>query len=203
MLSLVAAGLVLGIWAGLSPGPLFAVLISQTMRFGSREGIKVALAPLVTDPPIILISFFVLARIRNSGLVLGVLSAFGAVYVALMAYESWRSGEGVASKPTSTGTLKKAIITNFLSPHPYIFWLTAGGQITISAWKSSSISAVAFVGCFYVCLVGAKLALAVIVGRSRHFIAGKAYIVIMRALGIILIVFSVLLALNAYRLLSA
>ncbi len=48
---LILTGTVLGITAGISPGPLLMLVISQTIRFGHREGIKVSLTPLITDAP--------------------------------------------------------------------------------------------------------------------------------------------------------
>lgn len=44
-------GIALGLSAGLSPGPLQAIVISETLLKGKKEGIKVALAPLLTDLP--------------------------------------------------------------------------------------------------------------------------------------------------------
>jgi len=61
----------LGLSAGFSPGPLLALVVSQTLQYGTMEGIKVAIAPLLTDCPIILVSLFVLARVANSPAVLG------------------------------------------------------------------------------------------------------------------------------------
>ena len=55
-MALVSAGLVYGLSAGFSPGPLMALVISQTLKHGIREGAKVAVAPLITDLPIILLA---------------------------------------------------------------------------------------------------------------------------------------------------
>jgi len=47
-------GLMLGLTAGVAPGPLLTLVVSQTLRYGVREGIKIAIAPIFTDLPIIL-----------------------------------------------------------------------------------------------------------------------------------------------------
>lgn len=202
MLSLILLGIGLGLWAGVSPGPLFAVLVSQSVRYGVKEGVKVALAPLITDPPIILITLLVLTRLQQSDLILGLLSAAGCIYVAFMAYESlFTDSSAAVSKAGAPKSIAKGVTVNFLSPHPYLFWLTAGGSLLIKAWNTSPTSAIAFVGCFYGCLVGAKLVLAVIIGRTRHMITGRAYELVMRGLGLMLAVFAVLLGWNAVSLL--
>src|SRR6266550_2327590 len=46
MMTALASGVLLGLSAGLSPGPMLA----QTLRHGAREGCKIARAPLVTQP---------------------------------------------------------------------------------------------------------------------------------------------------------
>jgi small neutral amino acid transporter SnatA (MarC family) len=44
----------------------------------------------------------------------------------------------------------------------------------------------AFVGSFYACLVGAKILVAVLVSRSREFVTGSGYRLVMRTLGVAL-----------------
>ena len=66
MISYLTIGIILGFSAGFAPGPLLALVISETLRHNIRSGIKVALAPIVTDLPIILISLFILAKLSDS-----------------------------------------------------------------------------------------------------------------------------------------
>ena len=46
MIALLTAAAVYGLSAGFSPGPLLALVIAQTIRFGFREGARAAMAPL-------------------------------------------------------------------------------------------------------------------------------------------------------------
>ena len=85
------SGVVLGLSAGFSPGPLLTLVISRTLRHGVKEGIKVAAAPLVTDLPIILVSTFVLARLENVRPVLGGISIIVGLFVAFLAGETVRT----------------------------------------------------------------------------------------------------------------
>jgi len=45
--------LVQGFNAGISPGSLSTLIIAQTLRHNLREGMKVAIAPILTDAPIV------------------------------------------------------------------------------------------------------------------------------------------------------
>jgi threonine/homoserine/homoserine lactone efflux protein len=80
------SGMILGLTAGMSPGPLLALVISQTLSYGKKEGTKVALAPLITDTPIIFATFLVGARFAGDSPVLGLLSLAGTVYIGYLAW---------------------------------------------------------------------------------------------------------------------
>jgi threonine/homoserine/homoserine lactone efflux protein len=87
--------------------------------------------------------------------------------------------------------LKRGVIANFLSPHPYLFWLSIGGP-TILESASISITATAlFIAGIYITLIGAKLAVTLIVDKSKTILRSKYYIYAIQALGIVLILFAI------------
>ena len=79
-------GLLLGLGVGLAPGPLLALVISASLRGGVSHGLRVALSPLITDLPIIVVSLFVLQQVNDSAI--GFLSIVGALVLVYFAYES-------------------------------------------------------------------------------------------------------------------
>lgn len=174
-----------GVSAGLSPGPLFALVISQTVRHGLSAGITTALAPLATDLPIIVISVAFLSQYSHSAKALAVISFMGGIFVAYLGYENFfvHEVDALGSRGRSS-SLKKAIFVNALSPHPYLFWMTLGGPIMLRAWQESAAQALAFVSSFYLLLVGVKVALALVVIRSRMVMIGVVHRYLMRGLGI-------------------
>jgi threonine/homoserine/homoserine lactone efflux protein len=194
MLASLIAGTVLGLSAGLSPGPLMSFLISQTLKHGVKEGVKVAFAPFITDVPIILIATFVLTRLASFRAVLGLISLLGGLFVSYLAYESFRTSRlDTSLQDAVPQSLSKGAIVNALNPHPYLFWLSVGAPMIIKAWAASPLTAAAFVTGFYVCLTGAKIGLAVLVGKSRQLLMGRAYGYLMRVLGVLLAIFAFLL----------
>jgi len=192
-LELLGAGAAFGLAAGLSPGPLLALVVTQTVRHGPREGLKVALAPLITDAPIVLGSVLVLSRIASDAL-LGVVALAGGLFVADLALESIRTKRldtaGGAGEPRSW---RQGALVNALSPHPYLFWITVGAPILVGAAAGGLAGPVAFLVGFYACLIGSKVTVAAAVGASRGALTGRAYPWIMRILGAILLVFAALL----------
>jgi threonine/homoserine/homoserine lactone efflux protein len=188
------SGLLLGLAAGVAPGPLLALVVSQTLRFGTVEGLKVATAPLITDVPIVLASIFLLSRLAAGETVLGMISIAGGAYVCFLAWESLHTGSvQLRAEPPDPQSWKKGALVNFLNPHPYLFWMTVGGPLVLKAWRDDPASPWLFVAGFYGTLVGAKLAIAVATGRFRGFLAGRFYRTLIRLLGLLLAGFGLVL----------
>jgi len=203
MISFLSAGVILGLSAGLSPGPLLALIISQTIKHGTREGAKVAIAPLITDFPIIILSTFVLARLSGYQSILGLVSITGGLFLSYLSYESIRTvGFKATIVEAEPQSLSRGAIVNALSPHPYLFWITVGAPTILKGWTESPLLAVAFVASFFWCLVGSKVVLAVLAGKSRRFLMGKSYIYIMRILGLALFAFALVLFRDGLSLLK-
>ena len=91
MISPITAGITFGLSAGLTPGPLLTFVITQTLRHGPREGIKVAAVPLITDLPIIALCLLVLSRVAGLDPLLGTLSLAGGLFVFYLAWDSFRT----------------------------------------------------------------------------------------------------------------
>lgn len=198
------AGLVLGASAGFAPGPLTALVISETLQYDVKAGIRVAFSPLVTDFPIILFTFLILSKLSSSGGVLGTISLVGGLVLLHMGYGSLKTDANalkITSKPVNT-SLQKGIVLNLTNPHPYLFWISVGAPTFLKALDFHYLSAMGFMLSFYFFLVGAKIVMAVLVGKSRHFISGRGYVWAMRILGLFLFVFAGFLFQDGIRLLG-
>ena len=194
MTTLLSSAVVYGLSAGFSPGPLLALVISQTLRYGVREGVKASMAPLITDLPIILVSVLILRSLSDSRFILGCISMAGGLFVTYLAYECFRTVRlEMADLDGGPQSLGKGAAVNALNPHPYLFWLTVGGPSVIRAWADSPLGAVAFVAVFSGSIVGSKVMIAAMVGQSKHVLSGKGYGIVMRVLGLMLLFFAVLL----------
>lgn len=204
MIEALASGTLLGLAAGISPGPLLALVVSETLRSGAGGGVRVSLAPLLTDLPIVLIAVLLLGKLSGNGPVLGLISITGGAFMLYLGYKNLKTtGPGTDTLDAGPDALIKGMLINALSPHPYLFWATVGGPLIIKFWNSSHINALAFAGAFYLFLVGSKVFIAVLTAVSRAHLEGGRYIIAMRLLGASLIVFSILLfqdGFNYFRL---
>lgn len=191
--------MIFGLTAGISPGPLLTLVISETLQYNRIAGIKVAVAPLITDGPILLISLFVLSKIANLNALFGAISLVGAGFLAYLAYESLTIRKvDFHIQRKESASLKRGIITNALSPHPYLFYLTVGGPLLVKALHQNVIFGVTFIVSFLIFLVGSKITIAMIVEKSRLFLKSRTYIYTIKMLGIILLVFALLFLKDAY-----
>lgn len=193
MIEFFITGTIFGLTAGISPGPLLTLVITETLKHNKKEGIKVALAPLITDIPIVAVTIFILVKLSNLNLILGTISLFGALFIAYLGYESIKTkGLEINIQKAQPQSIKKGLIVNALSPHPYLFWLTVGAPITFKAYQTNLIAAISFILAFYVFLVGSKMIIAVLVDKSRNFLKNIGYIWAMRILGVALFVFALM-----------
>ncbi len=190
MLFYLITGITFGLSAGLSPGPLFTLVVSETLNYGRKEGIKVAIAPLITDIPIVIISFFIIDQFANSDLVYGILSLGGGLFIGFLAIESFKKKEIDVRSGVKARSIRKGVIANFLNPGPYIFWITIGIPTILKGFNLGLIHALSFVITFYVILVGSKIVLAIIISKTGR-INPKVMRYINVVLGIILFVLAV------------
>ena len=119
-LTFLAAGCIFGLAGGFSPGPTTTVVVSQTLRFGFLDGIKVAIAPALTDAPIILVAVLLVGQLTRFEPILGIISIFGAVFLLYLAYESFRvRGIEIDDTEVEPRSIRKGFMANLLNPHPY------------------------------------------------------------------------------------
>ena len=201
MIEFVFAAAMMGLYSGLVPSPLMAFVVSQSLRFGPREGMKASIAPFFTSVPIVLTNVLVLSCISCYKPVLGGISLLGVVFVAYLGLASFRATSLDAlpeqARPKSLG---KAMLVNLFSPQPYLFWLLAGGPTVLRAWGHSAWAAGAFLLTFYCCIVGSKLVIANLVGRGRQWVSGRPYRYVMQVLGVAMFVMALLLLRDALGL---
>ncbi|MFO1422806.1 MAG: LysE family transporter [Candidatus Competibacteraceae bacterium] len=202
MITFLLSGILLGLSGGLAPGPLLTLVASETLRHGARAGVRVALAPLLTDPPIILATVLLLRPLTDQAAPLALLHLGGGLYLAWLGFQGVRF-QGAELEPTApTGSLWRGIIANFLNPNPYLFWLAVGAPTVLAAWREGWLTATAFVVAFYALLVGSKVLLAVALGRARRLLRSGGYIVLMRGLGLLLLAYALLFLRAGGRLLA-
>lgn len=194
ILDYLLAGIVLGLSAGLSPGPLQVLVVSETLLRGRNEGIKVALAPLFTDLPIIAATVYLVDALLNWQ---NFLFLIGGIYLIYLGVENVRLNFHASVRQRASSAWFKGFAANITNPHPYVFWLSVGSPLVVRGLGEGILSPAAFLLGFYSCLVGSKIATALIVSGARNFFETKRYFYLVRFLGIVLIIMGLFLVTEA------
>ena len=199
LLPIFATGVLFGGSNGISPGPLSVLTISQTMQGGFSKGMKVACSPLITDLPIIVLSLFLFSRMTDRSMALAGISILGALFLFFLAYKSFTFKSPTAVTATATDNpLLQGVVTNFLNPYPYIFWITVGAPYASQLLIRHDFTAVVFFAAFYTGMMTAKTAIVLATVKGRSFLTGQGYMYCMRAIGVIMLFFGVKFTLQTY-----
>jgi len=171
----------LGFMGASQPGPFQAFIISQSLQLGWRKALRAALAPLLSDGPIILLVLLLLRQVPQ--FLQRSLFIAGGLFLLLLAWYAWNSwrdqaGERVATDNISDHTLLKAVAMNFLSPGPYIYWSLVAGPIFLTGWRESPGCGIAFISGFYLVMVITLSAIIVTFGLSRKLGPRMAHILL-------------------------
>lgn len=186
----------LGTAAGLSPGPLLALVVSTTLERGLAAGLRVAAAPVLSDAPVILLSLTVLGRLSPD--FLSAVTLLGGLYVIYLGLRTLSARNRPVLEPSRrTGSAAedygRGILVNLLNPHPWLAWTTVMGPLVVEGWRRSPPAAIGFLTTFYLTIVGAKMSVAWLVSRGGDRLRGRWYAWVLAGCGLLLVAFGVLL----------
>jgi threonine/homoserine/homoserine lactone efflux protein len=194
LVSSVMLGGMYGFICGVSPGPFLAFLLTQSLVFGRRVGFWLALTPLLIDLPIALFCIYVLGE--SSPAFLPWLSFMGGGFAIYLGIDTLRTTRAIGTPWKHPNTLPKsqpftllqrAVLTNVLTPYPYLFWSTIGISSAASVGSHSPVAFATFVAGFYATLIGGKLLLVELSHRSKKWFRGDGYLWLIRICAILLI----------------
>ena len=164
-------GIGYGFAAASQPGPFQTYLISQTLTRGWRRTLPAALAPLISDGPIIALCLLVLSQVPAR--MTRFLYVAGGSFILYLAYGTYKSWKNYHSSDQAAGALAgqsilKAALMNALNPNPYIFWTLVTGPILIAGWRETPAHGIGFLAGFYLTLIGGLAAIILAFGTAER-----------------------------------
>ena len=179
-----------GFVSGISPGPLMTLVLTSTLERGFRAGLLTALAPLLTDAPIIVLSLLVLRELPAT--FLSAITIAGGAFIVWLGIQTIRtSGEPAADADGSAAgarDLLRGALVNLLNPHPWLFWATVGAPLLIETWTGPGpLETAAFLLIFFGLLVGCKVAIAWATARGSRLLASRWYRLLLVGCGLLLV----------------
>ena len=168
MLGYMLLGITYAFAAAVQPGPFQSFLISQTFSRGWRQTLPAALAPLVSDGPIIVLVLLVLSQVPpwlQNWLRLG-----GGVFLLYLAFGAWKAWRSYLP-PAAAGhapqqTLVKAVLVNLLNPNPYLSWSLVMGPLLLKGWSETPANGLALLVGFYTTMTACQAGTILIFGAA-------------------------------------
>lgn len=189
------AALSFGLAAGIKPGPLGIIVIQQALSRGLFAGVQASLAPLITDGPIIVAALWILPKFSSIDAFTAALSLTGGIYLLWVSTKLFRVSEiSLGEKMESRISFATVLKINFLSPAPYLFWFTVGGNYLI---RGSTAESTVFVTTTIGALIATKTAVAVLAVRFFPSLGSRGYILTMKFLAATLVWFGLVFIFRA------
>ena len=160
-------GLSFGFIAASQPGPFQTYLISQTLTRGWKQTLPAALAPLISDGPIILICVLILSQVPAwLQRILYVVGGLFILYLSYGTYKTWKDFNPtiLAIESGAQQSILKATLMNIFNPNPYIFWTLVTGPILLKGWRETPVNGIGFLAGFYITLISSLAAIILIFG---------------------------------------
>ena len=160
-----------GFAAAAQPGPFQTFLISQTLTKGWRRTLPAALAPLISDGPIILLCVLVLNQVPawlQRGLYLA-----GGLFILYLAYGTFKAWKNFKTETSadilgSRQSVLQAALMNTLNPSPYIFWTLVTGPVLLRGWRETPLHGIGFLAGFYLTLILCLAVIVIVFGTARQ-----------------------------------
>lgn len=166
MIACILTAILLGLFSGLAPGPVTAMVAVTGMERGFRAAVPFAMAPLITDLVPMLASTTIISRLDWGALT--ALGLGGGVIVAMVGIRLVRSGpvggaEADHPPPLHVG---HALATSAINAAPWVFWFVAAAPLMLSHAAVSPIRGPIFIGVLFVTNGTSALTLGWLAGRA-------------------------------------
>jgi len=193
LLSAFLPALVLGLLAGVAPGPYTTMVVATGLERGFRAALPLAMAPLLTDLAPLLLSSLILTSL-SPDLVTAMGWAGGLIVVAIglrLLTRHWPQADAPArrggEKGPATVRFWHVVAGTVLSPAPWLFWLGLASPLFLRQWGNDWRLGLFFLVVLFVTNIGSASALAWAASHGRRVMAPYWRGRMLRFLGIALI----------------
>lgn len=179
MSEIVWLGVLLGVGAAFSVGPIFVTIVQEAATRGFASSFRVILGSAVADLVLLipaLVFSWLIARIAAASLWVGILGALFLAYFAIEALRDarrlWQAREAA---PAPAGwSFWKGVIGNLANPLTWTFWLATGTPTMLRVHDIGGVQGlVLFTVVWFVVASGLEAVIALCIARSRNMIGAR------------------------------
>ncbi len=158
------------------PGPILALITTETLRRGAWPGAQVALAPMCVDACVMLPLVMALQSSIPSGTGAVALGVAGGGFLSWLGIQSVRAGSTVAVPGRHRGSRRipsflKSVLTHLVNPYAYIFWGTVGFAFVREGFEARGLrGAMSFPMGFWLGAAAMNFLVVCLVSRGRRYL---------------------------------
>ena len=189
------AGILIGLSLAVPPGPMNAIIASESVKRSYVNGIKLGMGAMTADAIFLAITLIGVTVLFTGDAVKLIVSIAGGIilaYIAVMTIKSFNRPLTESDKETMRSPYLTGLVIGITNPSQILWWITAGAALI------ANFNALGIVG-FFIGIIIWVTSFSV----SLHYAKKKArwlYPAVTLVSGVVLLCFSLLLMYNAYVL---
>jgi threonine/homoserine/homoserine lactone efflux protein len=158
------------------PGPILALIVTETLRRGPWPGTQAAVAPICVDACIMLPLLIVLQSWISPGVGTVAIGLAGSMFLFWLGIQSCRTQPTYLTSTTHNNLEKmlpflKCVLIHLMNPYAYIFWGTVGFAFVREGFEGGGFKgALTFPVGFWLGAGTMNFLVVYLVSRSRHFL---------------------------------
>ena len=158
------------------PGPILALITTETLRRGAWPGAQTALAPMCVDACVMLPLVLALHSAIPSGAGAVAVGVAGGAFLLWLGLQSLRAGSAPTAAERHRGSRQlspflKSVLTQLMNPYAYIFWGTVGFGFFRAGFASQGIQgALSFPVGFWLGAGTMNFLVVYLVSRGRRYL---------------------------------
>ena len=162
------------------PGPILALITTETLRRGAWPGAQTALAPMCVDACVMLPLVMVLQSSIPSGAGALVIGLAGGAFLFWLGLQSFRAGSSPVAPGGGRGSRRlppflKSVLTQLMNPYAYIFWGTVGFAFVREGFEARGLQgALSFPAGFWLGAGTMNFLVVYLVSRGRRYLPARA-----------------------------
>jgi threonine/homoserine/homoserine lactone efflux protein len=151
------------------PGPIFAVTVTKGQR-DRNAGVLIALGHGIIEFPLMFLIYFGFAKFLASDTVKGVIGIAGGAMLILMGLQMLKGRKSVAGGNSHLpyGSVAAGFITTGSNPHFFVWWVTVGTTLILTAETFGFIGFLLFAIAHWSCDLVWSLFVSLATFKSKH-----------------------------------
>ncbi len=158
------------------PGPILALITTETLRRGAWPGAQTALAPMCVDACVMLPLVMALHSAIPAGAGAMAMGMGGGAFLLWLGFQSLRAGSAPEASGRQRGARSlppflKSVLTHLMNPYAYIFWGTVGFGFVRAGFASQGVQgALSFPVGFWLGAGTLNFLVVYLVSRGRRYL---------------------------------